>query len=141
LRVAPYDKRECSGLGISAGLFISKRLDQYAYFVPLNAQFLVSFLRSTIKKMRKGKERLTWWNGLHDLLSLVLIVDLQSQQVLGGSQLELGGVGLLVLLDGDSVCVWKVLLLSSHDFDEFLEVLYFLWLNKMCQQKHYQPTI
>ena len=91
--------------------------------------------------MRKGKERLTWWNGLHDLLSIVLIVDLQSQQVLGGSQLELGGVGILVLLDGDSVCVWKVLLLSSHDFDEFLEVLYFLWLNKMCQQKHYQPTI
>ena len=80
--------------------------------------------------MRKGKERLTWWNGLHDLLSLVLVVDLQSQQVLGGSQLELGGVGLLVLLDGDSVSIWEVLVISSHDLDEFLQVLDFLWLYK-----------
>ena len=71
---------------------------------------------------------LTGWNGLHDLVGLHLVVDLQSQQLAWSSELELGGVGLLVLLDGDSVSRWKVLHVSSHDLDEFLQVLDFLWL-------------
>jgi hypothetical protein len=76
------------------------------------------------------EELLTGRNGLHDLFSLVLVVDLQGKQIPGGSQLELGGVGLSVLLDGDSVGLGQVLLLSSHDLDEFLQVLDFLWLWK-----------
>jgi hypothetical protein len=48
--------------------------------------------------------------------------------LLWGSELELGDVGLLVLLDGDSVSGWQMLVISSHDLDEFLQVLDFLWL-------------
>ena len=65
---------------------------------------------------------------MHDLIGLVLVINLQGQQVFWGSKLELGGVGLLVLLDGDSVSIWEVLVISSHDLDEFLQVLDFLWL-------------
>ena len=65
---------------------------------------------------------------MHDFLSLLLIVNLESEKVLWSSKLELGGVTLLVLLDGDSVGLWKMVLLPSHDLDKFLQVLDFLWL-------------
>ena len=79
--------------------------------------------------MRLFRLVLTGWDGLHDLLSLVLVVDLQCEQVLGSPELELGGGALLVLLNGDLVSLRQVLLVSSHDLDEFLQVLDFLWLN------------
>ena len=69
-----------------------------------------------------------WWNGLHDFLSLVLVVNFQSEEVFWSSQLEFGGVALPVLLDRDSVGLGKMLLLSSHDLNEFLQVLDFPWL-------------
>ena len=65
---------------------------------------------------------------MHDFLSLLLVINLESKKVLWSSQLELGGVALLVLLDGDSVGLWKMVLLSSHDLDKILKVLDFLWL-------------
>jgi len=58
----------------------------------------------------------------------LLVVNLESEEILWSSELELGNVALLVLLDGDSVSLWKMLLLSSHDLDEVLQVLDFLWL-------------
>ena len=67
-------------------------------------------------------------NALHDFLSFGRVVDLQGVKVLGSAQLELGDGGLLVLLDSDLFGVGKVLLLSSHDLDEFLQVLDFLGL-------------
>ena len=68
-------------------------------------------------------------NALHDLLSFGRVVDLKSVEVLRSTQLELGDGGLLVLLDSDLFGLGKVLLLSSHDLDEFLQVLDFLWLH------------
>lgn len=65
---------------------------------------------------------------MHDFLSLLLVINLESEKVLWSSQLELGGVALLVLLDGDSVGLWKMVLLPSHDLDKILQVLDFLWL-------------
>ena len=90
---------------------------------------MVTFLRS--KRTRVSYTgKLTGRNGLHDLVSLGLVVNLQGEEVLGSSQLELGGGGFLVLLDGDSVSDGEVLLLSSHDLDEFLEVLDFFGLQQ-----------
>ena len=40
-------------------------------------------------------------NGLHDLLGLDLIIDLEGEEVPGGSQLELCDAVSLVLLDSD----------------------------------------
>lgn len=71
---------------------------------------------------------LTWWDGIHDSLCLVSILDLESEQVLGGSKLELGNVALLALFDGDSIRLWEVILASSHYFNEFFQILYLLWL-------------
>ena len=71
---------------------------------------------------------LTWWDGLHDLVGLDSVVNLEGKKLLWSSELELGGVSLLVLLDGNSVSAWKMLAVSSHDLDEFLQVLDFLWL-------------
>ena len=65
---------------------------------------------------------------MHDFLSLLLIINLESKKVLWSSKLELGGVALLVLLDGDSAGLWEMLLLVSHDLDKILQVLDFLWL-------------
>ena len=70
-----------------------------------------------------------WWDGLHDLLGLGGVVDLEGEEVLGGTELELGNGGLLVLLDSDLFSLGEVLLLSPHDLDEFLQVLDFLWLH------------
>ena len=71
---------------------------------------------------------LTGWNGVHDFLSFLLVINLKSKKVLWSSQLELGGVGLLVVFNDDFFGFWQVLLLSSHNLDEFLQVLDFLWL-------------
>ena len=69
-----------------------------------------------------------WRNALHDFLSFGRVVDLEGVEVLGRAQLELGDVGLLVLLDSDLFSLGKVLLLSSHDLDELFEVFDFLGL-------------
>ena len=71
---------------------------------------------------------LTGWNGVHDFLSFLLVINLKSKKVLWSSQLELGGVGLLVVFNDDFFSFWQVLLLSSHNLDEFLQVLDFPWL-------------
>lgn len=69
-------------------------------------------------------------NGLHDLLSLVLVVDHQSVEVSGGSELEFSHVGPVVLLDSDLFGLREMLLLSSHDLDELLQILDFLGLKR-----------
>ena len=67
-------------------------------------------------------------DGLHDFLSLVLIVDLEGEQVSGGSQLELCDAVSLVLLDSDLLSAGQALLLSTNDLDELLQILDFLGL-------------
>ena len=57
---------------------------------------------------------------MHDLVSFIFIVNFEGEKVFWSSQLELGDVGLFILLDGDSVCSGKMLMISSHDLDEFL---------------------
>ncbi len=80
-------------------------------------------------------------NALHDLLSFGRVVDLQSVEVLRSTQLELGDGGLLVLLDSDLFGLGKVLLLSSHDLDEFLQVLDFLWLQTLKMTENLQLCV
>ena len=75
-----------------------------------------------------------WRNALHDLVGFGRVVDFERVEVLGSAQLELGDVGLLVLLDSDLIGLGKVLLLSSHDLDELFEVFDFLWLEE-CQNR------
>ncbi len=70
----------------------------------------------------------TGWNGLHDLVSLDLVVDLEGVKVTRSPELELSDAILLVFLDSDLFGGWQVLLLFSHDLDEFLEVLNLLGL-------------
>ena len=67
-------------------------------------------------------------NGLHDLLSLDLVVNLESEEVAGGSQLELCDAVSLVLLDSDLLSAGQALLLSTHDLDELLQILDLLGL-------------
>ena len=67
-------------------------------------------------------------NGLHDLLSLDLIVNLEGEEVSGGSQLELCDAVSLVLLDSDLLSAGQRLLLSTHDLDELLQILNLLGL-------------
>jgi hypothetical protein len=66
---------------------------------------------------------------LHDLVSSNFVINLEGQELLWSSELELGGVSSLVLLDSDSISIWQMLVISSHDLDEFLQVLDFLWLH------------
>ena len=68
------------------------------------------------------------WDRLHDLVSLDLVIDLEGEEVAGGSQLELCDAVSLVLLDGDLLSAGQVLLLSTHDLNELLQVLDFLGL-------------
>ena len=68
-------------------------------------------------------------NGLHDFLSLLLVVHHQCVQVPGGSKLEFSHVGPLVLLDSDLFGLGEMLLLSPHDLDELLQILDFLGLH------------
>lgn len=74
---------------------------------------------------------------MHDLFSLDLIINLESEKVSGCSQLELSDAVLLVLLDSDLLGTWEILLLSSHDLDEFLQVLNFLGLHSMISLRTY----
>ncbi len=67
-------------------------------------------------------------NGLHDLLSLDLIVNLEGEEVSGGSQLELCDAVSLVLLDSDLLSAGQGLLLSTDDLDELLQILNLLGL-------------
>ena len=81
---------------------------------------------------------------MHDLFSLLGVVDLEGQEMSWSSKLEFPDT-VLVLLDGDSVSSGEVVSFSllfftnviifsifvvSHDADEFLQVLDFSWLNK-----------
>ena len=68
-------------------------------------------------------------DGLHDLLSLDLIVDLEGEEVARSSQLELSDPVSLVLFDSDLLSTRQVLLLSAHDLDELLQVLDLLRLH------------
>ena len=67
-------------------------------------------------------------DGLHDLLGLDLVVDLEGVQVLGSAQLKLGELVLLVLLDSDLFGLGQVLALPAHDLDEFLQIFNLLRL-------------
>ena len=67
-------------------------------------------------------------NGLHDLLGLDLIIDLEGEEVPGGSQLELCDAVSLVLLDSDLLSGGEALLLSTNNLDEFLQILNLLRL-------------
>lgn len=67
---------------------------------------------------------------MHDLFGLDLIINLESEKVSGCSELELSDAVSLVLLDSDLLGTWEILLLSSHNLDEFLQVLNFLGLHK-----------
>ena len=72
--------------------------------------------------------KLTWWNGIHNSLGLVSILNFQSKKVLWSSQLELRNVALLALFDGDSIGFRQVAFASSHYLNEFFQILYLLWL-------------
>jgi hypothetical protein len=67
---------------------------------------------------------------LHDFLCLNLIVHFQSEEVSGGSELELSDAVSFIVLDCDLFGTWQVLLFSSHNLDEFLQVFDFLWLKQ-----------
>ena len=78
---------------------------------------------------------LTGRNRVHDLLSLLLVVNFKGKEVLWSSQLELSNIALLVVFNDDFFGFWEVLLLSPHDLNEFLQVLDFLWLKKQESQR------
>ena len=67
-------------------------------------------------------------DGLHDLLGLDLIIDLEGEEVPGGSQLELCDAVSLVLLDSDLLSGGQALLLSTNNLDEFLQIFNLLRL-------------
>ena len=69
-------------------------------------------------------------DGLHDLLSLALIVNRVSVEVLGSAQLQLGHTSLSILLDCDLIRLGKVRLLPSHHLDELFQILDFLGLKR-----------
>jgi hypothetical protein len=71
-----------------------------------------------------------WGDALHDLLGLGRVVDLEGEEVLGGTKLELGDGVLLVLLDSDLFGLGEVLPLSAHNLDELLQILNFLGLEE-----------
>ena len=82
-------------------------------------QWLCSLLSSLI---------LTRRDGLHDLVSFSAVINLQSEKVARGTELELGDWVSLVLLDSDLFRRRQVFVLSAHDLDEFLKVLDFFGL-------------
>ena len=83
-----------------------------------------------------GRWELTSWDGLLDFLSPSASVDLEGNEVLGGSELELSDIlVLLILLDDDLLGLGQVLELlavlgSTHDVNELLQILDLLWLYK-----------
>ena len=70
-----------------------------------------------------------WGDALHNLLGLGRVVNLESVEILGSTQLELGDGVLLVLLDSDLFGLGQVLALSTHDLDELLQILNLLGLH------------
>lgn len=46
---------------------------------------------------------LTWWDGIHNSLCLVPVLNFEGQEIPWGSKLEFGDVALLALFDGDSI--------------------------------------
>ena len=82
-----------------------------------------------------------WGNALHDLLCLCRVINFEGVQILGGSKLELGDGIFLVLLDSDLFGFGQVLLLSSHDLDELLQVLNLLGLQTISQSPTYHFSI
>ena len=69
-----------------------------------------------------------WGDALHDLLGLGSVINLEGEEVLGGTKLELGDRVLLVLLDSDLFGLGEVLPLSAHNLDELLQILNLLGL-------------
>lgn len=67
-------------------------------------------------------------NGLHDLAGLGIIINLEGEEVLGGTELEFGELAFLVLLDSDLFGLGQVLAFTTHDLNEFLQVFNFLGL-------------
>lgn len=80
-----------------------------------------------------------WWDALHDLLSLGLVLNSVGVEVAWGAQLKLGFLRLLALLDGDLLSLWEVALLPSHHLDKFFKIFDFLWL--MEKKKDCEKTI
>ena len=78
--------------------------------------------------IKKRIRVLTWWDGIHNSLCLVPVLDLESKEILWSSKLELGDVALLALFDGDYIRFWQVFFASSHNFNEFFQIIYLLWL-------------
>ena len=68
------------------------------------------------------------WDGLHDLLSLALVVDGVRVQVLGGAELQLRDASLFILLDCDLIGLGEVVLLPPHHLDELFQVFDLLGL-------------
>ena len=66
-------------------------------------------------------------DGLHDLLSLALVVNGVSEEVSGSAELQLGDTS-LGLLDCDLIGLGEVGLLPSHHLDEFFQIFDFLGL-------------
>ena len=69
-------------------------------------------------------------DGLHDLLSLALVVHRVRVEVSGGAQLQLGHTSLFTLLDCDLIGLGEVVLLPSHHLDEFFQIFDFLGLHE-----------
>jgi len=84
-------------------------------------------------------EILTGRDGLHDFVGLEFVVNLQGEEISGGSELELGDPVLLVLFDCDLFGTWKVLLLSSHNLNEFFQIFNLLWLKHRSMRKRRIP--
>ena len=58
-----------------------------------------------------------------------------------GTQLQLGLLGFLALLDGDLLSLWKVILFPSHHLDKFFKIFDFLWLFKQTKQDDKNPLV
>ena len=71
-----------------------------------------------------------WWDALHDLLSLGFVLNSVGVEVAWSTQLQLGLLSFLALLDGDLLSLWEVVLLPSHHLDKFFKIFDFLWLLK-----------
>ena len=63
-----------------------------------------------------------------DSFSLSLVSDFEGVEILWSSQLELGLMVLLVLLDGNLLSLGQMLGLLPHNLDKFFQILDFLWL-------------
>ena len=66
---------------------------------------------------------------MFDLFSSFLSIDLEGDEIFRSTKLELSHVSLLILFDRDLLSFREVLMLSAHDFNEFLQFLNFLGLN------------